>query len=355
MEQRLQRLLSQNPLRTDFQQHYEEIVAAYNHEKDRVTIERTFEALLELVRELDEEENRAVREGLDEESLAIFDLLKKPDLSAGEIARIKKVAVSLLEKLKAEKLQVDQWREKEATRDSVRVAIRDFLWSDRDRPAHRQVHGRGCANDNGGRLWPRLPGLPNGAVAILRRWSRRLSKKEELEMTEEVSTVEKWLIDEDSQCFEDRISRLEWLSDNAPAAEYWTFPGGLLAKSLFEEARYCFVYGQFLATIVLGLAYIERTLAALFYTAGRNDLERAGISRLLREAHAHGLIDDSEMQDLERIRKQRNVYAHFRRPGHEHSLERRAILENELPYSIVEQDATAVMTAALHMIAKNGI
>ena len=174
-------------------------------------------------------------------------------------------------------------------------------------------------------------------------------------MTEEVSTVAKWLNDEDSRCFEDRISRLEWLSDNAPAAEYWTFPGGLLAKSLFEETRYCFVYGQFLATTVLGLAYIERTLAALFYGAGRDDLERAGISRLLKEAHAHGLIDDSEMQDLERIRKKRNVYAHFRRPGYEHSMEHRAILENELPYSIVEQDATAVMTAALHMIAKNAV
>ena len=74
---------------------------------------------------------RAARERLDEESLAIFDLLKKPDLSAGEIARIKKVAVSLLKSLKAGKLRVDQWREKEAMRDSVRVAINDFLWSDR--------------------------------------------------------------------------------------------------------------------------------------------------------------------------------------------------------------------------------
>ena len=48
-------------------------VAEYNREKDRVTIERTFEALLKLVQELNEEESRAVREGLDEESLVVFD------------------------------------------------------------------------------------------------------------------------------------------------------------------------------------------------------------------------------------------------------------------------------------------
>lgn len=131
VEQRLQRLLNQNPLRTDFQQHYENIVSEYNREKDQVTIEKTFEALLKLVLELDEEESRALREELDEESLAIFDLLKKQNLSTSEIKRIKSVAIGLLEELKAEILRVDQWRNKEATRDAVRVTIRDFLWSDK--------------------------------------------------------------------------------------------------------------------------------------------------------------------------------------------------------------------------------
>ena len=130
VENRLRRLMQQNPLRTDFQQHYEEIVAEYNREKDRVAIEQTFEALFKLVRELDEEEHRWVREGLDKESLAIFDLLKKPALGPAEIRQIKAVACDLLEKLKAEQLRIDQWRDKEATRDAVQVAIYDFLYSD---------------------------------------------------------------------------------------------------------------------------------------------------------------------------------------------------------------------------------
>ena len=95
-----------------------------------MTIERTFEALLALVKDMGEEENRAVREGLDEETLAVFDLLKKPDLSPRDIDRIKEVASNLLETLKEEKLRIDRWTEKEATRDAVRLKIRDFLWSD---------------------------------------------------------------------------------------------------------------------------------------------------------------------------------------------------------------------------------
>lgn len=130
IENRLQLLLAQNPTRTDFQRHYEDIVAAYNQEKERVIIEATFEALLRLVQDLDEEESRAVREGLDDESLAVYDLLKKPDLSAQDIKRIKQIAVELLSTLKEEKLKIDHWRDRESTRDAVRVTIRDFLWSD---------------------------------------------------------------------------------------------------------------------------------------------------------------------------------------------------------------------------------
>ncbi len=82
------------------------------------------------MQELDDEAHRAVREGLDEESLAIFDLLNKTDLKLSDIQRIKAVATQLLMRLKEEKLRVDQWREKEATRDAVRQAIHDFLWSE---------------------------------------------------------------------------------------------------------------------------------------------------------------------------------------------------------------------------------
>ena len=130
IEKKLKRLMMQNPLGTNFQQHYENIVAEYNREKDRVTIEKSFEAFLKFAEQLNEEDRRAIREGLDKESLAIFDLLMKPDLSPAEIKRIKNVAVELLATLKAEKLKVDQWRDKETTRDAVRQAIKDFLWSD---------------------------------------------------------------------------------------------------------------------------------------------------------------------------------------------------------------------------------
>ena len=127
---RLAKLMQQNPLRTDFQKHFEEIVEGYNSEKDSVTIEQTFEALFKFEQELTEEESRAVRENLTGETLVLFDMLKKPELSKKEIDRIKKVAKDLLETLKQEKLNIDNWREKEGTRDAVKQRIYDYLYDD---------------------------------------------------------------------------------------------------------------------------------------------------------------------------------------------------------------------------------
>jgi type I restriction enzyme R subunit len=77
--------------------------------------------------------------------------------------RIKAVAVDLIETLKAEKLRVDHWRDKEATRDAVRLAIRDFLWSEStglpvDRYTENDVHV--CADEvyrHVYRVYPTVP------------------------------------------------------------------------------------------------------------------------------------------------------------------------------------------------------
>ncbi|MEA2086480.1 MAG: DUF3387 domain-containing protein, partial [Candidatus Caldatribacteriota bacterium] len=131
IEKKLERLIQRNPLRTDFQEHYEKIIDEYNKEKDRQNIEETFEALLKFVQGLGEEESRAVREGLDEETLAIYDLLAKSDLKPKEIQKIKKVAKELLKTLKEKLKDLYRWQDREPTRDGVKVLIQNFLWDEK--------------------------------------------------------------------------------------------------------------------------------------------------------------------------------------------------------------------------------
>ena len=165
--------------------------------------------------------------------------------------------------------------------------------------------------------------------------------------------AEAWLNREDAVCRQGRLGRLEWLANLTPEAKSWTFPGGLLAKYLFEETRYCFVYGQFLGSTLLGIAYIEHTLAALFYMTGRSDLERANLSTLLREAVVLGWFCQVEFEALDRARSLRNPISHFRRPLHEETLEYRSATQGEIPYSMAEEDARNVMQAAFRLLARN--
>lgn len=130
IEKKLLKMLMQNPTRTDFQKHYEEIINAYNREKDRVTIEATFEALIKLVDELGEEAQRGLKEGLSEASLALFDLLLKPDLSKKETDQIKKVAEELYKAIRDELERIQNFAAKQSTRDEIKIKIKDFLWDE---------------------------------------------------------------------------------------------------------------------------------------------------------------------------------------------------------------------------------
>ena len=174
-------------------------------------------------------------------------------------------------------------------------------------------------------------------------------------MADQMAVAREWLDREERVAREGRLARLEWLAGRTPKSEALIFRGGWVAKYLFEETRYCFAYGQFIATVVLGFAFIERTLAALFYETGRSGLERASISVLLREGRDIGWLSDDELRELDEVRSLRNPLAHFRAPLTQDTVERRAVERQELPYSVLEDDARKVMTAVFHLLSWNAV
>ena len=128
-----------------------------------------------------------------------------------------------------------------------------------------------------------------------------------------------------------------------------------MSLQLLEEAKYCYVYGQYVATAMLAAAFIERLIAAEFYASGRDDLERASIARLLDEAKAAGWLTGHEFSRLDRVRTLRNPLAHFRRPLADDTLLRRSIGEDREPHLILEADAREILLAALGVLAKVGV
>ena len=128
VEQKIARMVKENPLRLDFYERYQKIIDSYNQGKSLADTQKAFDSLTHLIQDLTVEDSRAIRENLSEETLAIYDLLRAgKDLSKEDVKQVKKVAIETLEKVKTEKLRIEKWRESNQIRAQVRTMIYDNL------------------------------------------------------------------------------------------------------------------------------------------------------------------------------------------------------------------------------------
>ena len=131
LQERIARMIAENPSRINFYEKYQEIIHDYNQEQDRATIEKTFDELMKLSQQLSEEEKRYIREGFDnDEQLSMFDVLTKDNLSKEDIKKLKTVAKDLLKVIKEQLETMDHPFDKQETKAALIITIRDVLWQE---------------------------------------------------------------------------------------------------------------------------------------------------------------------------------------------------------------------------------
>lgn len=149
IEQKLQAMITTNPLTMDYYRRYQEIIADYNREKDRTTVEQTFAALIALAESLDAEQQRTVEEGLTTEELAIFDLLKRDKLSQKDREKVKQASQSLLASIRELLAPMEHWTRNAQTQAEVETSILDWLFETLPRPPFNDEE----TNELAGRLY----------------------------------------------------------------------------------------------------------------------------------------------------------------------------------------------------------
>lgn len=130
IQERLDRMLVQNPCRIDLYKRYQEIIAEYNRDKDAAEIQRVFDDLFKLHDALDYEEKRYVREGFkSEKELAVYDLLSKDkaSITKGDIAKIKNVVQELMDTVEARRKEMGNLRDRASAQAQMKTAIIDRL------------------------------------------------------------------------------------------------------------------------------------------------------------------------------------------------------------------------------------
>ena len=137
---KLNKLVDQNPLRIDFYERYQQIIEDYNQGKEYRSIKEIFDELVVLLSDLSEEEQRAERESLDEDELAVYDMLvSNKKISDKDRAKVKEVARELLRRLKKKEFMVSRWTEKIQTSAAVQKVVDDLLFLELPRPAYDGV------------------------------------------------------------------------------------------------------------------------------------------------------------------------------------------------------------------------
>jgi len=155
VERKLAQMLARKPLGMDYYKKYQEIIADYNREKDRATVETTFAQLVALAASLDAEDRRAAEEGLTDGELALFDLLFKETISKTERERLKQASRSLLSSLRDLLRPMPDWTQNTATQAEVRVLILDTLWRSLPRPPFNDADTEELANRVYEYVWQR--------------------------------------------------------------------------------------------------------------------------------------------------------------------------------------------------------
>ena len=145
LERKLAEMLAQNAARMDFAQRLQRIIDTYN--SGATSTENYYEQLTAYVASMQEEAERHVREGLSEDELELYDLLKTDGLTKDEEQRVKLAAKHLLHRLAEEqpKVLVQDWYKDAQTQTKVRSEISRVLNEDLPPSYDRTLFEQKCA------------------------------------------------------------------------------------------------------------------------------------------------------------------------------------------------------------------
>ena len=146
LQRKLAEMLAQNTTRVNFLQRLQNVIDAYN--SGATSTENYYEELTTYAQELKEEAERHIREGLTEDELELFDLLKKNALTQDEAQRVKLAAKHLLRRLVEEqpKVLVQNWHQSTQTQKQVRAEIERVLDADLPESYDRATFKQKCDN-----------------------------------------------------------------------------------------------------------------------------------------------------------------------------------------------------------------
>jgi type I restriction enzyme, R subunit len=127
IQNKLEQMMKENATRADFAQRLQEIVDRYNSGSS--SADNYFDELVQFTKDLKEESERHLREGLSEDELEIFDLLKKEKMTKDETQKVRLAAQSLLNRLvnQPPPVLIQDWFKDTQSKERVKSTVQEVL------------------------------------------------------------------------------------------------------------------------------------------------------------------------------------------------------------------------------------
>jgi type I restriction enzyme R subunit len=127
IQKKLDEMLKANAGRTDFATRLQEIIDRYNAGSS--SADNYFNDLMAFAKDLKKESERHIREGLSEDELELFDLIKKDKMTKEETQKVRLAAQALLHRLRKEppKVLVQDWFKDSQSKLRVRSTVENVL------------------------------------------------------------------------------------------------------------------------------------------------------------------------------------------------------------------------------------
>jgi len=141
----------------------------------------------------------------------------------------------------------------------------------------------------------------------------------------------------DASSFSDRLKRLRLLAEAMASPNGYLFHG-LESVLLFEDAKNCFVFGQFAACILVCQALLEHHLKGPYRMAGKDSVVQMSFKKFIEYALADNTLPDFLISKLDELRKKRNPLVHPSKDALDSYIPK-ALPLNTTPEELLEQDA----------------
>lgn len=135
------------------------------------------------------------------------------------------------------------------------------------------------------------------------------------------SRLELYLAKYDKDSFSERLIRLQHIKKIFPKG--YSIASDVETVYIFGEAKMAFVNGEYISTILLSQAFIERKLQKHFNSKGLEKVASRGLKAMVDHAKKNKTVHAFLIEKIDTLRKKRNPFVHLKEIGHEFNLDQR--------------------------------